>query len=263
MNRLICPHCSQPAVSLFQKMKLCTRLPVTCRACGKGLAVTELGWMAYFPAVLLISISGLFHSYAIKFFLWGLAAISIALLMKYWLPLKAQEFVSIPPMVQKGKAIWLFAILLAAIASWNINFFPSSELTVLAMLLAVIATYPFSRLLWLQGLKSGESLIWQGVFFIFFVTINYLAFAVALPAYPTSVFGDEKKYVAEVSSKGRSNKILRCSNSLDLREIGTVCVGAKVWEEVGTGDSVEVVATHLWLGNYIKEVYRPSNGGVQ
>lgn len=244
-------------------MQLSTQLPVTCRACGKGLVVSKSVWVTYFPAVLLISVSGLFHSYAIKFFLWGLAAITVALLMKYWLPLKAQELVATPPTVQKGKAIWLFAVLLAAIASWNINFFPSYELTVLAVLLAAIVTYPFSRLLWLQDHKAAERLIWHAVFFIFFVVMHYMVFAVVLPAYPASVLGDEKKYVAEVSRKSHSNKIIRCSNSLDLREIGTVCVGAKVWEEVRTGDSVNVVATHFWLGNYIKEVHRPSNSSLQ
>lgn len=244
-------------------MQLSTRLPVTCRACGKGLVVSESVWVAYFPAVLLISISGVFHSYAIKFSLWGLAAIAVALLMKYWVPLKAQELVITQPTVQKGKAIWFFAVLLAAIASWNINFFPSYELTVLAVLLAAIVTFPFSRLLWLQDNKAEERLIWHGICFVFVVATHYMVFAVALPAYPASVLGDEQKYVAEVSSKSHSNKILRCTNSLDLREIGTVCVAAKVWEVVRTGDSVNVVATHLWLGNYIKEVNLPGNTSSQ
>lgn len=240
-------------------MQLSTRLPVTCRACGKGLVVSESVWVAYFPAVLLTSISGLFHSYAVKFSLWGLAAIAVALLMKYWVPLKAQDLVVTHPTLQKGKAIWFFAVLLAAIASWNINFFPSYELTVLAGLLAAIVTFPFSRLLWRQDHKAEERLIWHGVCFVFVVAMHYMAFAVALPAYPASVLGDEQKYVAEISSKSHSNKILRCSHFLDLREIGTVCVAANVWEEARTGDSVNVVAMHLWLGNYIKEVYLSGN----
>ena len=255
MNQLNCPHCGQSAISLLQKVLLPTRLSVTCRACGKGVVLSESAGLAYFPAVLLISISGLFNSYVIKISLWGLATIVVALLMKYWVPLKTQEHVIAQPLPHKGITIWIFAVLFASIASWSINFFPSYELNVLAVLLAAIATFPISRLLWLKDQKSEERMIWHGVCFFFVVATHYMAFAVVLPAYPVSALGKEQQFMAEVTSKSHSNKILSCSNSLDLREIGNVCVAARTWEGVRIGDSVNVVATQLWLGNYIKEVY--------
>lgn len=254
MNKLTCPHCGKTGLSLIQKIKLTPRSPIACACCGKGFVISERVWIPYICGLLLISVSGYIASYGAKLAIWMAAASIFVLLQFYWVPLEARELDAERPKLQKGKALWLIISLAASLAYWHINFFPSHETTILASLLALIVTFPFVRLMWHQDSKADEKLIWYGTVYAFFVAVNYMAFAVTLPAYPVLVLGNEQRFDAQVSSKSNSNKILRCAHSLKLSGLGSVCVTSAVWQQTRVGDSVSVVANRSWFGDFVKEV---------
>jgi hypothetical protein len=203
---------------------------------------------------LLISVSGYLASYVAKLIIWVAAAAIFILLQIYWVTLEAKELIAEKPKLQKGKILWLIFIAAASFASWRINFFPSHEMTISALLLAMIASFPFTYLMWQKDTKADEKFLWYGVVYMCFVAIHYTAFAVTLPAYPTFVLGDEQTFGAEVSSKSRSNKVIRCNYSLQLDRLGSVCVSSAVWEQIQVGDSVSVVAARSWSGNFVRDV---------
>ena len=176
------------------------------------------------------------------------------LLFVYWAPLESREQIDEKPKLQKGKVLWIFAVLAIAVASFSINFFRSHEVVILGLVIAVIITVPLTRDIWRQDPKADERLITHGAVYVFGVTFHFFVFGIAFPAYPASALGEEQRFVAKVIRKKHTNKILKCNNSLEISDLGSICVSSDVWKEIKRGDTVHVIVARSWLGDYVKNI---------
>jgi hypothetical protein len=254
MTRLICPHCNKTGLSVLQKIQLTNRWSVACTSCGKGIVVSKASWAAYVPVMLLLSFSGYFSSYLIKLAIWTTAAVALVLLFVYWVPLEPREHIDEKPKLQKGKVFWIFSVLAIALAPFQVNFFPSHEVIILGLTIAAIVTVPLTRDFWRQDPKADERVIAHGAGYALGVIFHFFVFGIAFPAYPASALGEEQQLVAKVIRKKHTNRILRCNNSFELSDLGSVCVGSDIWKQIKRDDTVHVIAARSWFGDYIKGV---------
>ena len=74
MEKLICPHCGKPGISVMQKVCLGPAWAATCKACGKKVGVPYKALvLAAIPAFAAIIVSPLIHPFAFKVALWTYA----------------------------------------------------------------------------------------------------------------------------------------------------------------------------------------------
>ena len=71
MEKLICPHCGKPGISVMRKICLGPAWAATCRACGKKVGVPYKAMvLAAIPAFAAIVVSPLVHPFGFRFALW-------------------------------------------------------------------------------------------------------------------------------------------------------------------------------------------------
>jgi predicted RNA-binding Zn-ribbon protein involved in translation (DUF1610 family) len=76
MEKLICPHCGKPGISVMQKVCLGPAWAATCKACGKKVGVPYKAMaMVALPAFAAILVSPFVHPFAFKVALWIYASV--------------------------------------------------------------------------------------------------------------------------------------------------------------------------------------------
>lgn len=88
MNRLKCPHCGRPGISILRKMCLGPALPATCKMCGKKVGVPYTALLALIPFVAAILATAFVEPFAFKAALWVSGAIIMGIIHMRWVPLE-------------------------------------------------------------------------------------------------------------------------------------------------------------------------------
>lgn len=259
MHTLSCPYCGKRAISLIHKMMLTHKQPVACDSCGKGVGVSSSVTGAYMPPLVLVTLSGYVENYVIKFLIWGLAIVVFAITYLYRLPLEPKDLSAPGTKIPGWITAWLMFVFLGFIATWNVNFFPSRAVSLIGLPLSVILSFPIVQHYWKQDHDPGQKLLAYGFGYALLATIHFQFIAIAIPAAPAALFGQERVVQASIHSKHTSYKVLRCNWSLQLNGIGVflkkeVCVTETEWLKAKKGDPVSVVAIHSWFGDFVTNV---------
>jgi hypothetical protein len=88
MNKLSCPHCGKPGISILRRMCLGPAVPATCNACGKKVGVPYTTMLAVIPFVAAILASGLIEHFALKAALWVSGCIVMIIIHLLCFPLE-------------------------------------------------------------------------------------------------------------------------------------------------------------------------------
>ena len=88
MNKLVCPHCGKPGLSILRKMCLGPAVPAKCKVCGKKVGVPYTTMLAIIPFIAAILASALVEPFAFKagLLIGGFGAMTF--IHMRWIPLE-------------------------------------------------------------------------------------------------------------------------------------------------------------------------------
>lgn len=90
MNKLDCPHCGKPGISILRKMCLGPAVPAKCELCGKKVGVPYTSMLATIPFVAAILASALIEPFVFKAALWVGGFVMTTFIHMRWTPLESR-----------------------------------------------------------------------------------------------------------------------------------------------------------------------------
>ncbi|MFO7916335.1 MAG: hypothetical protein R6U43_11685 [Candidatus Krumholzibacteriales bacterium] len=87
MNKLRCPNCGNPGISILRKMCLGPALPATCKSCGKKVGVPYTAMLAVIPFVAAILGAAFVEPLTFKAVLWVSGFVLMNIIHMRWVPL--------------------------------------------------------------------------------------------------------------------------------------------------------------------------------
>jgi endogenous inhibitor of DNA gyrase (YacG/DUF329 family) len=88
MNKLVCPHCGKPGISILRKMFLGPAVPAKCKVCGKKVGVPYTSMLAIIPFNAAILASAVVEPFAFKAALWVGGFVVMTFIHMRWIPLE-------------------------------------------------------------------------------------------------------------------------------------------------------------------------------
>ena len=88
MNKLTCPHCGKPGISVLRKMFLGPAVRTACKTCGEKVGVPWISMLGSIPAFVAVAAISLAESYEVKGVILLVTVVLLAIANLLWVPLE-------------------------------------------------------------------------------------------------------------------------------------------------------------------------------